>query len=161
MDVKPVAGDRFTVFPVAIALLLIGVWFASTYASNNFERFGDWSFFALLAAFVAAVGCLVVCFARLARKQWRRSISHAVALALLVGCFVARHEIFHQIDHLRFRVFRAHYVDNLVDARDAAGTRPVRALQWGWWAHFLSGEYHRILVYDETDQIGAETLPCL
>lgn len=160
MDAKPVARDRFTVFPAAAALLLVGIYFASKYASNHFGRFGDWAIFALLAGFVVAVGSLAICLVRLARRQLRKSVSYAIAIALIVGSFVARHEIFQQIDHLRFRAFHTYYVDKLVSPRDADGVRPVKALLWGFWGYFLSGEYYRILVYDEADEIGdSATLP--
>jgi hypothetical protein len=145
--------DRFTAGPILIALVLAGLFFFSTYASNNFDRYGSIWFFALLFAFVAAVANLVLMVIRLGKRRWRASISVAAALGILVVCFLARNEISFGIDVTRFQLFRSHYVSVLTGGVDPASVKGPRVLHWGFWGYFMSGEFYRKLVYDETEEI--------
>jgi hypothetical protein len=151
---KSPSRDRFTAGPVLIVLVLAGAFFFSTYASNNFDRYGNFWLFALLLAFVAAVANLVLLMIRLCRRRWRASISVAAALGILVVCFLARYEILFGIDWARFQIFRTHYIAALGSDADPTSTKGPRILNWGFYGYFMTGEFYRKLVYDGTDEIA-------
>jgi hypothetical protein len=152
-DADPPSRDHLTAGPIIIALVLSGLFFFSTYASNNFDRYGSIGLFALFFAFVAVITNLVLLMIRLGKRRWRASISVAVALGILVVCFFTRNEILFGMDYIRFQVFRDHYVSALTRGADPASAKGPRVLNWGFWGYFLSGEIYRKLIYDETDEI--------
>src|SRR5215211_2990196 len=149
MTPKLAAIDRFTAWPVVIALLVVALFFWSEYASINFD--GRGTFPTLLISFSVFVADVALLAVRLARWHWRASASVAIALILLVGCFAFRFEIFSEMDRTRFQLFRNDYVSALKVADDPAD-RP-KVIDWGFWGHFLSGAFYRELVYDESDEI--------
>jgi hypothetical protein len=148
-------NDQFTVRPILIAVILLGLLFPLAYAANNFDGYPGTSILMVLVAFVTAFVDLLLLFVRLAMGRWRASISVAVALILFSGCFLARFEILLAIDHVRFRMFRDHYVYALATVADPPSANGLKVLHWGFWAHFLSGAFYRKLVYDELDEIGS------
>ena len=147
------SGDQFTVAPLLIVLVLMGVFFFSAYASNNFEQYGYLAFLSFLLALAAAAASLIQMTVRLARRRWKASISFAAPLFVLIACFLARHEVLFAIDRARFKIFRTHYVDALSPAAQL-DVNGLRIVQWGFWGHFISGEFYRILAYDEADDLG-------
>ncbi len=146
-------GDRFTVAPLLIVFVLMGVFFFSAYASNNFEQYGYLAFLSVLFALAAAAVNLILLTVRLARRRWQASISFAVPL-FLIACFLARHEVLFAIDRARFKIFRTHYVGALLLPAAQLDVKGLRIVQWGFWGYFISGAFYRILAYDEADDLG-------
>jgi hypothetical protein len=155
------SGDQFSVVPLVIVLVLMGVFFFSAYASNNFQQYGFLSFLSVLFALVATAANLTLMTVRLARRRWDAAISFAAPLFVLIACFLVRHEVLFAIDRARFAIFRAHYVDALLlpsAQLDVKGlqldVKGLRIVQWGFWGYFISGEFFRMLAYDEADGLG-------
>src|SRR5262245_27627721 len=154
---KIAATDRFTALPIVIALLVVGLFFWLGYTSINFQSNEGLEILVLAIALGVVAADAVILVLRLARRRWRAATSITIALILLIGCWLAKSEIYFQIDRMRFAMFRDHYVTAL-KTRDPADVQSPKAIRWGFWGHFLSGEFYRRLVYDETDEIATVDL---
>src|ERR1044071_8727019 len=146
-------SDKFTIVPILVAIVLIGLSLAFGYSALNFERFDGLWLLSLLLSCMAFLGGLVLLVVRLVRRQWRASTSLALALALLVGCFLARFELYFQIDRIRFQMFKEYYVGALTDG-DVSSILEPRAMRWGLWVYFMTGPIYRELMYDPADKLA-------
>ncbi|MEA2877102.1 MAG: hypothetical protein QOF14_2298 [Hyphomicrobiales bacterium] len=153
-------ADRFSAFPLLFALVLAGLSLGLGYSTFNFEQFdGLWLLTSLLIVLVFFVG-LVLLVIRLARRQWRRGASVALALALIVAYGFAGQELFFQIDQVRFQVFKDHYVGVLTSGTQPSAGEPT-AFRWGFWAHFTTGPIYRMLIHDPADDIQSVKIKAL
>jgi hypothetical protein len=153
---SPPKADRFTTLPILVAVALSGAVIAFGYTALNFEQFAGLWILSSVFSIAAFLGGLMLLGVRLMRARWRSAFSIGFALALLLGCFLARFELYFQIDRMRFQVFKDHYVGLL----NPSSGQPT-ALRWGLWVYFLTGPIYRMLIHDPSDDIRSEKIRAL
>ena len=156
MASSPRKADRFAALPILVAVTLSGAVITLGYTALNFERFDGLWILSSVFSVVVFLGGLMLLGICLTRARWRSAVSVAFALALLLGCFLARSELYFQIDRMRFQMFKEHYVGLLTPS-----TGEPTAFRWGRWVYFATGPIYRMLIHDPSDNIQSEKITAL